>query len=65
MGLLYAHDQSDGVWTDSIVYAAMREYAKGVIDHILSRPDMIYVDDEDGTAEYSYDTFEKFKQELQ
>lgn len=48
----------------------MKEYAKEVIDDILTKPEMIYVEIAEGQsfaygdAVYSYDAFQKYKEEL-
>ncbi len=47
-----------------------KAYAVELIDHILTRPDMIYVEEAEGQsftygdAVYSYEAFDKLKKEL-
>lgn len=48
---------------DDAIIEAMKDYALETIDAILEDPSMIYVE-LDGEANYSYEAFEKFKQQI-
>lgn len=59
LGYKLKHDSN---YTDATVMLAMKEYAKEVINDILTQPEMIYETPEG--AFYNYDLFEAYKKNL-